>query len=103
MKSTLAEMVSHFSFSDPAEIGALGKSLPRYNGAPTQAYPKVTPRQTGRIWSRVSRSPIAIALVMLFTIGARLGKYMGRSPWPTAAVMTAIGSILVAVTIAFGG
>ncbi len=45
----------------------------------------------------------AIALVMLFTIGARLGKYMGRSPWPTAAVMTAIGSILVAVTIAFGG
>jgi VIT1/CCC1 family predicted Fe2+/Mn2+ transporter len=45
----------------------------------------------------------AIALVMLFTIGARLGKYMGRSPWPMAVAMTAIGSILVAVTIAFGG
>ena len=39
VKSTLAEMVSHFSFSDPAEVGALGNTLPRYNGAPTQDYP----------------------------------------------------------------
>ena len=39
VKSTLADMVSHFSFSDPAEVGALGNTLPRYNGAPTQDYP----------------------------------------------------------------
>ncbi|QIG52132.1 hypothetical protein G5V57_33195 [Nordella sp. HKS 07] len=45
----------------------------------------------------------AIALVMLFLIGARLGKYMGRSPWPMALAMTAIGAVLVAVTIALGG
>lgn len=45
----------------------------------------------------------AIALVMLFVIGARLGQYMGRSPWPMAFVMTAIGGVLVAVTIALGG
>ena len=39
VKSTLADMVSHFSFSDPAEVGALDNTLPRYNGAPTQDYP----------------------------------------------------------------
>jgi VIT1/CCC1 family predicted Fe2+/Mn2+ transporter len=49
---------------------------------------------------RVSNS---IALVMLFVIGAQLGRYMGRSPWPTAFAMAAIGAVLVAVTIAFGG
>jgi hypothetical protein len=36
-------------------------------------------------------------------IGAGLGKYMGRSPWQMALVMAAIGSILVATTIALGG
>jgi VIT family len=45
----------------------------------------------------------AVALVMLFCIGARLGQYMGRSPWPMALAMAAIGSVLVAVTIALGG
>ena len=39
VKSTLAEMVSNFSFSDPAEVGALGNTLPRYNGAPSQWCP----------------------------------------------------------------
>ena len=45
----------------------------------------------------------AVALVMLFFIGAQLGRYMGRSPWPMALAMAAIGAILVAVTIALGG
>lgn len=45
----------------------------------------------------------AIALVMLFVIGARLGRYMGRSPWPMAFAVAAIGAVLVAVTILFGG
>ncbi|KSV89265.1 VIT1/CCC1 transporter family protein [Sinorhizobium sp. GL28] len=44
-----------------------------------------------------------IALAMLFIVGARLGQYMGRSPWPMAFAMTAIGAVLVAVTILFGG
>ncbi|MEI2296827.1 VIT1/CCC1 transporter family protein [Ensifer sp. MJa1] len=44
-----------------------------------------------------------IALVMLFVIGARLGQYMGRSPWPMAFTMAAIGAVLVAVTILLGG
>ena len=45
----------------------------------------------------------AIALVMLFAIGAQLGRYMGRKPWPTAFAMAGIGSVLVMVTIALGG
>lgn len=45
----------------------------------------------------------AIALIMLFAVGARLGQYMGRSPWPMAFAMAAIGGVLVAVTIALGG
>ncbi|QRY68715.1 VIT1/CCC1 transporter family protein [Ensifer sp. PDNC004] len=49
------------------------------------------------------RASNAIALAMLFVIGARLGRYMGRSPWPMALAMTAIGAVLVAVTILFGG
>ncbi|WP_429807423.1 VIT1/CCC1 transporter family protein [Ensifer sp. B1-9] len=44
-----------------------------------------------------------VALVMLFVVGARLGQYMGRGPWPMAFAMTAIGAVLVAVTILFGG
>ena len=39
VKSTLAEMVSHFSFAEPSEVGAIDNTLPRYNGAPTQYYP----------------------------------------------------------------
>lgn len=45
----------------------------------------------------------AVALIMLFIVGARLGRYMGRSPWPMAFAMAAIGAVLVAVTIALGG
>lgn len=45
----------------------------------------------------------AIALVMLFVIGAQLGRYMGRSPWPMAFAMAGIGGVLVVVTIALGG
>ena len=39
VKSTLADMVSPFTFADPAEVGALGNTLPRYNGAPSQWCP----------------------------------------------------------------
>lgn len=49
------------------------------------------------------RASNGIALAMLFVIGARLGQYMGRSPWPMAFAMAAIGALLVAVTIALGG
>lgn len=52
---------------------------------------------------RAMRVSNAIALVMLFIIGAQLGRYMGRSPWPMAFAMCSIGAVLVIVTIVFGG
>lgn len=53
-----------------------------------------------RLAMRVSN---ATSLVMLFIIGAQIGRYIGRKPWPTAFAMASIGSVLVLVTIAFGG
>lgn len=44
-----------------------------------------------------------VALVMLFAIGAQLGNYANRKPWPMAFAMASIGGVLVAVTIALGG
>lgn len=41
VKSTLAEMVRSFSFADPAGVGALDNSFPRYNGAPSLTYPVI--------------------------------------------------------------
>ncbi len=44
-----------------------------------------------------------VALVMLFAIGAQLGNYANRKPWPMAFATASIGGVLVAVTIALGG
>jgi hypothetical protein len=44
-----------------------------------------------------------VAVVMLFLIGAKLGRQAGRSPWPMAFAMAAIGTVLVGLTIALGG
>jgi hypothetical protein len=46
----------------------------------------------------------AIAIVLLFAIGAALGKHMGWSPtWAPGAVVGMLGSVLVGITIALGG
>ena len=42
VRSTLADMVSRFSFAEPSEVGAIGNTFPRYNGAPSQGYPIIT-------------------------------------------------------------
>lgn len=39
VKRSLAEMVSKFSFADPAGAEGLENQFPRYNGAPRQMYP----------------------------------------------------------------
>ena len=44
-----------------------------------------------------------VALVMLFLGGFLMGRYMGRSPLRSGLLMTAIGVVLVAATIALGG
>jgi VIT1/CCC1 family predicted Fe2+/Mn2+ transporter len=45
----------------------------------------------------------AIAIVMLFVTGAAYGRCVGRSPWAFGISMVALGSALVALTIALGG
>jgi hypothetical protein len=45
----------------------------------------------------------AIALVMLFAIGARLGRHAGRRPLLVGLTMVVIGASLCAVAIQLGG
>ena len=52
---------------------------------------------------RAMRVSNAVAVTMLCLGGYSLGKYSGLRPWPTAAAMTAIGVVLVGITIALGG
>jgi len=44
-----------------------------------------------------------IAIVMLFTAGVAYGRLVGRTPWIFGVSMVALGSLLVALTIALGG
>jgi len=45
----------------------------------------------------------AVALVLLFAGGYRLGDYAGYRPWAMGICMTGIGVILVLLTLALGG
>jgi hypothetical protein len=50
------------------------------------------------------RTSNAIAVALLFAIGAGLGKHMGWKPyWATGVIISLFGALLVAVTIALGG
>lgn len=45
----------------------------------------------------------AVALVMLYIAGYRLGQYAGGIGWRTGLAMAAIGAVLVVITMALGG
>jgi hypothetical protein len=49
------------------------------------------------------RASNAIAIGMLLIAGAAYGRIVGRSPWLFGISMVALGSVLVALTIALGG
>ena len=49
------------------------------------------------------RASHAIAAVLLFIMGWRLGIYAGRPPWRTGVAMAGIGAILSAITFLLGG
>jgi VIT1/CCC1 family predicted Fe2+/Mn2+ transporter len=49
------------------------------------------------------RASHAIALALLFAIGAAFGRYSGQNPLKTGALMLGIGVALVAVALALGG
>jgi hypothetical protein len=45
----------------------------------------------------------AVAIAMLFGLGAAYGRLLGGSPWRVGVAMVALGCVLVAITIALGG
>jgi VIT1/CCC1 family predicted Fe2+/Mn2+ transporter len=49
------------------------------------------------------RASNTVALAMLFVLGSWWGREVGRDPWHMGASLTAIGFVLVLVTIALGG
>jgi len=56
--------------------------------------------QSAPVAMRVSNG---VAVVMLFVAGIAYGQLVGRSPWVFGISMVALGSALVALTIALGG
>ena len=44
-----------------------------------------------------------VAIAMLFIAGAAYGRLLGRPPWGVAVLMVALGTGLVALTMALGG
>jgi hypothetical protein len=44
-----------------------------------------------------------VAILLLFLAGVAYGRVVGRNPWIVGLSMVALGSVLVALTIALGG
>ena len=53
--------------------------------------------------TRAMRASNAVAVAMMFITGVAYGRAVGRSPWAVGLSMVALGSVLVAMTIALGG
>ena len=53
--------------------------------------------------TRAIRASNAIAVAMMFIAGVAYGRAVGWSPWAVGLFMVALGSVLVAMTIALGG
>jgi VIT1/CCC1 family predicted Fe2+/Mn2+ transporter len=65
--------------------------------------PIAVPFMLMRNASSALRTSNGIALVMLFLAGVAYARVVGRSPWIFGVSMMALGSVLVALTIALGG
>jgi len=66
-------------------------------------FPIVIPFMVFQETVRALRVSNAIALILLFAGGYRLGDYAGYRPWLMGICMTGIGVILVLLTLALGG
>jgi hypothetical protein len=53
--------------------------------------------------TRAMRASNAIAVATMFIAGAGYGRAVGWAPWGVGVAMVALGSVLVAMTIALGG
>jgi VIT family len=109
---------------DPADLDRMHQRLKQLQEPPTRA------RLTGSDWRgalgvfllvflstfpvaipfivmhdamRAIRVSNAIAVAMMFMAGVAYGRAVGWSPWAVGVSMVALGSVLVAMTIALGG
>jgi len=80
-------------------VGALGVFLLVFLSTLPVAVPFLLPVEA----LRALRISNGVAIVMLFGVGWRLGKYAGIRPWAMASAMVAIGVALVGATLALGG
>jgi VIT1/CCC1 family predicted Fe2+/Mn2+ transporter len=112
------------SIVEPAELEAMRQRLMQLPEPPDRAYlgrdewlgavavfvsvfvstfPVVIPFMVVRNVGPAMRISNAIAIVMLFLTGYAFGRTTGHHPWLGGIGMVALGSILVAITIALGG
>jgi len=66
-------------------------------------FPVVVPFIVMQNATRALRVSNAIAVAMLFVAGVAYGRSVGWHPWAVGVAMVALGSALVALTMALGG
>ena len=66
-------------------------------------FPMAVPFMVMRNATSALRTSNGIAIAMLFIAGVAYGRVVGRTPWIFGISMVALGSVLVALTIALGG
>ena len=79
--------------------GALGVFLLVF----ISTFPVAVPFVVMQDATRAMRASNAIAVAMMFIAGAGYGRAVGWHPWAVGLSMVALGSVLVAMTIALGG
>jgi VIT1/CCC1 family predicted Fe2+/Mn2+ transporter len=80
-------------------LGALGVFLWVF----LTTFPVVVPFIFMHHVARAMRFSNAIAIVLLFVTGYAFGRIAEYRPWQTGLALVALGSVLVAITIALGG
>ena len=66
-------------------------------------FPMAVPFMVMQDASSALRTSNAVAIVMLFIAGVAYARVVGRNPWIVGISLVAVGSVLVALTIALGG
>jgi hypothetical protein len=87
----------------PITAGVLRGALAVFLLVSLSTFPLVIPFLVLRDPTTALRASHAVALAMLFCIGAAFGRYAGQHPWRIGLWMVGIGVVLVLITIALGG
>jgi hypothetical protein len=97
--SALSDVPARASIGKNDFLGALGVFLL----VVLSTFPVVVPFMFVSGMALAMRVSNAVALVMLFIGGYRLGHYAGGVAWKTGLAMAAVGGVLVSIIMALGG